>query len=530
MSKNWSDTINNKRFQNTHLKPKPSQAFQYSSKNIPIPSFTTSTSTKIEEFSANSNDTIDKSNNRNTNNLENNLYSNNLKIGQIDNTGFDKNENNSKSHINNRYNNSLDSNQLDDKDDAKKKLKILWRLIIIMFIIILFWIYNKQDQPPSYSPSNQPTQNNEQLMKNEISKTQSTNSFPDVKINLNNEIQKVIKELLVDYHTIAVIYPVNIDISKLEDTVNKYGQHTNSYAILNRIQSDIKKMITTIKREQIESKINDSEEIRSITGNFKIDNKTKKLMSKQILNQLICDSILGLEGLKYFSISDDEINNISYQYEKRYAFNFNQWLKEKYGTIDQFKLFLKLELSKKKYTLKFQREQVYISKKEVIEYYSNNIDFFREPEQVEVAQIFLRTPSTSTYEEQKKIYSKMKRIMKSLKAGRRFSYLARKYSQDGNNQNNGVLGMVQKGELPLKIEKKIFNLKDGQISGILESTRGYHIFKAIKHHKKKTLSFNEVEKTIKNQLEKKQLNSLLGEHIKEISHLYITKDRIHILF
>ena len=61
----------------------------------------------------------------------------------------------------------------------------------------------------------------------------------------------------------------------------------------------------------------------------------------------------------------------------------------------------------------------------------------------------------------------------------------------------GDVGFVKKGQMVPEFEKAVFRLKEGEISDVVETEYGYHIIKAEKIQKGRTLPFKEVENKIK---------------------------------
>ncbi len=68
-------------------------------------------------------------------------------------------------------------------------------------------------------------------------------------------------------------------------------------------------------------------------------------------------------------------------------------------------------------------------------------------------------------------------IKKLLDQGGDFKELAKQRSKDPNASNGGDLGIITKGDLMPELDKAISNLSVGQVSGVIKSTVGYHIFK-----------------------------------------------------
>lgn len=69
-------------------------------------------------------------------------------------------------------------------------------------------------------------------------------------------------------------------------------------------------------------------------------------------------------------------------------------------------------------------------------------------------------------------------ILKRVRAGEDFAALATQFSEDpGSRAQGGDLGWFSRGEMVKEFEDAAFALKEGEVSGIVESPFGYHIIK-----------------------------------------------------
>lgn len=68
-------------------------------------------------------------------------------------------------------------------------------------------------------------------------------------------------------------------------------------------------------------------------------------------------------------------------------------------------------------------------------------------------------------------------IKKLLDQGSDFKELAKQRSKDPNAVRGGDLGLITKGDLMPELDKAISSLAVGQVSGVIKSEVGYHIFK-----------------------------------------------------
>ena len=74
---------------------------------------------------------------------------------------------------------------------------------------------------------------------------------------------------------------------------------------------------------------------------------------------------------------------------------------------------------------------------------------------------------------------KAERLRKDILAGGDFAELARQHSLGPEAARNGELGWVSPGQLPEAFDEAIFALKVGEVSPVVTSPYGYHLFKLL---------------------------------------------------
>lgn len=98
--------------------------------------------------------------------------------------------------------------------------------------------------------------------------------------------------------------------------------------------------------------------------------------------------------------------------------------------------------------------------------------------QFEIAQIVKRPPVSIN--EKLEVKDRLYQIRKRILNGESFSTMAVLYSEDpGSAKKGGELGFVGKGEFAPEFEAVAFNLKDGEISEVVETEFGFHIIQLI---------------------------------------------------
>jgi len=78
-----------------------------------------------------------------------------------------------------------------------------------------------------------------------------------------------------------------------------------------------------------------------------------------------------------------------------------------------------------------------------------------------------------------KTEAEAKDVLAQLNSGKDFSELAKEKSIDPNAKRGGDLGKIHRGDLLPELDDAIRKLKPGQISDVIKSELGYHIFKRL---------------------------------------------------
>ena len=85
-------------------------------------------------------------------------------------------------------------------------------------------------------------------------------------------------------------------------------------------------------------------------------------------------------------------------------------------------------------------------------------------------------------------------ILSQLKKGADFDDLAKKNSQDpGSSAKGGDLGWIVRGQTVPPFEQAAFAQKPNELSGVVESTFGYHIIQVLEHQAAHLQTLDEVK-------------------------------------
>ena len=139
------------------------------------------------------------------------------------------------------------------------------------------------------------------------------------------------------------------------------------------------------------------------------------------------------------------------------------------------------------------------NEKEIDEYFEANRLKYTEPEKIKTRQIFIQA---KTVEEEEVASAKAQKILTRLLVNKEhFASLAERFSDDSVTKNiGGDMGYFARGRLAPELEESVFRLKDGEISPVLRSTFGFHIFLLEDRKPGRLLYLSEVREKIKEDL------------------------------
>lgn len=158
--------------------------------------------------------------------------------------------------------------------------------------------------------------------------------------------------------------------------------------------------------------------------------------------------------------------------------------------------------------------------------------------EVQVAHIMVMVPESMSEEEKAAAEEKIRMYSDSLKAGKDFAEMARKYSEDrGSASRGGVLPWFGTGRMVREFEEASFALKDtGDVSDPVRTDFGWHIIKLL--NRKTYDNFEEVKADLQNKVAKSDRNAYgkaamierikkknqFGENLKNLKPFYSLVD------
>ncbi|MCC6545029.1 MAG: peptidyl-prolyl cis-trans isomerase [Nitrospirae bacterium] len=237
----------------------------------------------------------------------------------------------------------------------------------------------------------------------------------------------------------------------------------NSYASEDRIIAVVNDDIITLS----ELNTADTRIFKSTSLSFLIEKKLQLQAAKKkgmsVTNSEFEDALNDVKKMNGFS-SDDEMRNAL--------------LKEGVSFEDY-----KRELSEQLLILKvINREvksKISVSDKDVENYYQSHKGNFKVQESIRIGYVNVPLKTLDSEDEERSALRKITSILTDLKNNISLSELKRRYSDSKDINFVNDLGFVKKGDLMPEIENPAFNLKEGEISDVIKTSKGFYIIKKI---------------------------------------------------
>jgi parvulin-like peptidyl-prolyl isomerase len=106
---------------------------------------------------------------------------------------------------------------------------------------------------------------------------------------------------------------------------------------------------------------------------------------------------------------------------------------------------------------------------------------------------------------------KAEEILRKARSGEDFATLARKYSEDAYKEKGGDLGYITRGSMDPEIEKAVFGLQPGEMTGPLETQYGFYLIRVEDRKPERTFPFDEVKTVVWKKIEAKKKDERMIE-------------------
>ncbi|MFC1840449.1 peptidylprolyl isomerase [Thermodesulfobacteriota bacterium] len=159
-----------------------------------------------------------------------------------------------------------------------------------------------------------------------------------------------------------------------------------------------------------------------------------------------------------------------------------------------------------------------VSDEDARKFYSNNEEYYNRPEKISVSHILVchRDSQGCTGQLNKQEAEGLAKNIRKLVTPGNFPELAKKYSGDPTGADGGDMGELTRGSAVPAFEKAAFSLEAGEMSDVVETDFGFHIIYVKSKQKARSIKFEEVKESIKNDIKKRYITLGLFNYSREL--------------
>ncbi len=221
----------------------------------------------------------------------------------------------------------------------------------------------------------------------------------------------------------------------------------------------------------------------------------------------VVDHYLILEYGKQqgLSVSDEELENAVREIKKDYAEkDFQELLLKGYIEYGEWKEGLREQLLIKKITAKVSAAGPTVTVEEIKAYYDSHPEEFQRPAMVRFRQIVTRSKEEAD------------NLQKRLAQGGDMASTVAQSSKVPASAGSLEPGWFAKGDLDESIEKVVFALPVGKVSGVVETPYGFHIFEVMGRKPEGVRSLHEAMTDIEIKLRSERLEAAYAEWLQHL--------------
>ncbi len=249
---------------------------------------------------------------------------------------------------------------------------------------------------------------------------------------------------------------------------------------------------------------------------------------QKLLSQLIEDRLVYQESKRLgVQVTSEEVNARYEESKARFPSGekFEKLLAQQGLTVSKLKERYREQIAIQKLHQHEIRSKIIVTPKDIEDYYASHSGKFTQKETVRARTITIRKSEEAVKKKEEDPVAKAKAegILKRFYAGEDFATVAKQFSEDTMAAEGGNLGNVARGDLVRNLDEVLFNLKHGEISPVLETPMGYHIFKVEKKKARRTKPLDEVRDKISGLLFRKKSRQRFKEWMEDLKkNAYIT--------
>lgn len=253
-------------------------------------------------------------------------------------------------------------------------------------------------------------------------------------------------------------------------------------------------LITT---HQLDRKV--AERLTAEAGGQTLPAEKTDALRRSVLSELVEEALVRQRidelGLK---VTDEEIEAAIQDVQKQNKLTREQLvqaLQFEGMTFEAYRENLGKQILRFKLLGREVQSKVEVTNQEIRDYFRAHIDDFREPAYVRLARLTFPLPAKATAVQIEAVRTKAEAAHARLRQGEDF-YSVLLSSTADQSAEGGDLGSFKAGELTAAFERAVQDLKEGEVSAVIETPDGFHILRVEERSPGKIRQFDAVQDEI----------------------------------
>ena len=270
--------------------------------------------------------------------------------------------------------------------------------------------------------------------------------------------------------------------------------------------------------------------LERFTANYQGPDREKALGETKttLLNRMIDNLLMEQESRKTgVTVRNEEVTDAINDMQKQRKISpeeFRKAMQREGITLDAYRKDIRDQLVRLKLIRRDIKSKVAVTDEEIGEYYRKHREDYDGKEAVRIRQILLLLPKEENPAVKEKLRADADAIHKRLLNGEPFEPLSAKFSQGPAAAEGGDIGYIEKGMIHSEVEDAAFSLPLNQISGVIESSVGFHIIQVVDRRGAGLKAIEHVREEIREKIDREKMEKKFGEWLAELrkkSHIEI---------
>lgn len=242
---------------------------------------------------------------------------------------------------------------------------------------------------------------------------------------------------------------------------------------------------------------------------------------QKILSQMVEDRLVYQEAVKQgIEVKDEDVEKEfeAFKRQMERPEELDIMLEKEGMSLKAFKERLRKQAMVRALQDREIRARVVISPSEVEDFYKQNPEKFRAPDRVRVRSLTIKKSQEPREKgiPDEKAKTRLQHLEQTLKARNNFEEVVQRFSEDSHAKQDGLGDWIEHGSMIESVDEVLFKTSVGQLTPIVETPVGYHIFRIIEKEPAQERKFAEVKDQIMNYLYQQKSHARFREWMEGI--------------